>query len=141
MAYIKDIKSQCIQNEYFRQVLATGPNTQIVIMSIPPGGEIGDETHKDNDQVLYLMAGQGKAVVGGQESEFLAGDMVLVPSGTWHNFINTGDEDLKIITTYSPPHHAEGTIHKTKAEADQQSDKKTIVINSAAVTAATFQAL
>jgi len=114
---IKDILAKCRQNSYFRQVLATGPNTQVVIMSIKPGEDIGEETHPDNDQVLYLVEGSGKVALDHQESEYSAGDLVLVPAGTLHNFINTGDMDLKIITTYSPPHHPDGTVHKTKAEA------------------------
>ena len=114
---IKDILGKCQQNTYFRQVLATGPNTQVVIMSIKPGEDIGEETHKDNDQVLYLAAGSGKVVLNHEESSYSAGDLVLVPAGTLHNFVNTGAEDLKIITTYSPPHHPDGTVHKTKAEA------------------------
>lgn len=114
---IKDIKGKTKENTYFRHVLETGDHTQVVIMSIPPGGEIGAEAHPDNDQILYLVDGEGKVVLNGEESEYTKGDLVLVKAGTKHNFINTGDEDLKIITTYSPPHHPQGTIHKTKEEA------------------------
>lgn len=117
MLHIKDIKDQAIKNEFFRQVLSTGEHTQIVIMSIPAGGEIGEEIHADNDQVLYLVEGAGEVVLDGQSSGFNAGDLVLVPAGIKHNFI-AKDSDMKIITAYSPPHHPEGTIHKTKAEAD-----------------------
>jgi len=115
--HLKDINGQCRQNTYFRHVLTTGPNTQVVIMSIKPGEDIGEETHPDNDQVLYLLSGSGKAVLDHQESDYKAGDLVLVPAGRLHNFINTGSGDLKIITAYSPPHHPDGTVHKTKAEA------------------------
>ena len=118
MNHIKNIENQAIQNQYFRQVLATGKNVQVVIMSIPPGGKIGEETHTDNDQTLYLVEGDGLAVINGQESAFKAGDLVLVPAGTKHNFITKGEAAMKIITTYSPPHHPDGTVHKTKAEAD-----------------------
>ena len=118
MAQIKDILGRAKANEYFRQVLATGKHTQVVIMSIPPGGEIGEEIHKDNDQVLYLVAGAGQVVLDGQPADYDAGDLVLVPAGTRHNFITRGEAAMKIITTYSPPHHPDGTIHKTKAEAD-----------------------
>ena len=79
------------------------------------------ETHPDNDQVLYFVDGEGKAILSGEEAVIKKGDLVLVKAGTEHNFINTGDEDLKIITTYSPPHHPAGTIHKTKEEASQAS--------------------
>lgn len=118
MALIKDITGQSNQNTYFRRVLETGKNVQLVVMSIEPNDDIGEETHPDNDQVLYLAAGSGKVVLDGQESDYTAGDLVLVPAGTRHNIINTGSEPLKIITTYSPPHHPDGTVHKTKAEAE-----------------------
>lgn len=116
---IKNIVAKAKANTYFRQVLESGEHTQIVIMSIPPQGEIGSETHSDNDQVLLLVQGEGKVILNGIENPYRAGDIVLVAAGTEHNFINTGEGDLKIITTYSPPHHKTGTIHKTKAEADK----------------------
>lgn len=117
--YIHDIKDQALDNDNFRKVLETGKNTQVVLMSIPPGGEIGEEVHEDTDQVLYFVNGSGKAVLNGEEKEIAKDDIVLVNMGTKHNFINTGVEDLKIITAYSPPHHPEGTVHKTKEEADK----------------------
>lgn len=116
-SFIHDIKDKAIENTYFRQVLSTGEHTQIVVMSIPVGEEIGAETHTDSDQVLYFVAGKGKAVISGKEIPFAKEDIFLVKAGTLHNFINTGSKDLKIITAYSPPHHPDGTIHKTKAEA------------------------
>jgi mannose-6-phosphate isomerase-like protein (cupin superfamily) len=118
MAKLTNINQQAIDNPDFRRVLATGEHTQIVIMSIPAGGEIGSETHPDNDQMLYLVHGHGACVLNGEEQSFEAGDLVLVPAGTEHNFIAAPDAELKIITTYSPPHHPDGTIHHTKAEAD-----------------------
>lgn len=114
---IKDIEEKAQENKFFRQVLLSGKNTQVVIMSILPGEDIGMETHVTADQVLYFVEGKGKASVGGEEVDIEEGDIVLVPSGTPHNFMNTGEEDLKIITTYSPPHHPQGTIHQTKEEA------------------------
>lgn len=116
--FIKDIKGKAKENTYFRQVLETGEHTQVVIMSIPSQGEIGMEVHEKEDQVLYFVEGKGKAILNNEESEIEEGDIVLVRSGTQHNFINTSEEDLKIITTYSPPHHPDKTIHKTKEEAD-----------------------
>lgn len=116
---IKDIKGKAKENTFFRQVLETGGHTQVVIMSIPSGGEIGMEVHEKEDQVLYFVEGEGAAVLNGEESMVKEGDLVLVRAGTEHNFMNMGDEDLKIITTYSPPHHPEGTIHETKEEADK----------------------
>lgn len=118
MGQIKNILQSAKDNIYFRQVLETGKNTQVVIMSIPPGGDIGEETHTDNDQVLYLVSGAGQVTLDGRLSDFNEGDLVLVPAGTKHNFATKGEEAMKIITTYSPPHHPDGTVHKTKAEAD-----------------------
>lgn len=118
---VKDIKGQAKENTYFRQVLENGVHTQVVIMSIAPREDIGMETHPDNDQVLYFVEGEGKAVLNGEEAEITKGDLVLVNAGTEHNFMNTGEEDLKIITTYSPPHHPAGTIHRTKDEASKVS--------------------
>ncbi|MBI2599907.1 cupin domain-containing protein [Candidatus Daviesbacteria bacterium] len=88
-------------------------------MSIPVGGEIGEETHTETDQVLLCIEGEGKAILNDEEMKFEEDDLVLVRAGTKHNFINTGMEDMKILTTYSPPHHPDATIHKTKQEADQ----------------------
>ncbi len=116
---ISDISGKALTNDFFRQVLETGEHTQVVIMSIPAGGDIGMEVHKDNDQVLFLLEGSGKVVLNGEEAAYNAGDLVLVRAGTEHNFVNTGDKPLKIITTYSPPHHPAGTVHKTKEEAEK----------------------
>lgn len=119
MGLIKNIKKLAIENDYFRKVLETSEHTQVVIMSIPVGGEIGEEVHTDNDQVLLCVEGEGKVILDEVESVFEENDLVLVKTGTKHNFLNTGSKAMKIITTYAPPHHPEGTIHKTKEEADQ----------------------
>lgn len=116
--HVVNILEKAKSNTYFRQVLETGTHTQVVIMSIPVGGEIGEETHSDNDQVLYLVAGEGEVILNDEKAQYKSGDLVLVRAGVKHNFINTGSTDLKIITTYAPPHHPDGTIHKTKEEAD-----------------------
>ena len=121
MAQIKKIDELTRKNEYFRQVLATSKHTQVVVMSIKPGEDIGMEVHEDNDQVLYLMDGSGQVVLNGQSNEFNKDDLVLVPAGTEHNFI-AGGEGMKILTSYSPPHHPDGTVHKTKAEAEAAED-------------------
>src|SRR4030042_6617207 len=104
---VKAIKQKAIDNTYFRQVLETGENTQVVIMSIPPDGEIGMEAHDKEDQVLYFVAGEGEVILGAEAQPIEEGDIVLVHKGTKHNFKNTGLEDLKIITTYSHPYHPE----------------------------------
>ena len=116
--HLKDLEKTAKENTTFRTVVASSQHTQVVVMDIKPGEDIGKETHTDNDQVLYLVSGRGTVYLDGQESEFNPGDCVLVPAGTEHNFTTVGDESMKIITTYSPPHHPEGTVHATKAEAE-----------------------
>ena len=106
------------KNPDFRRVLWTGKHTQLVIMTIPPGGEIGEEVH-EVDQILTFVSGVGKAVVSGQERKVQQGDLVVVPAGRKHNFLNTGPNPLVLYTVYGPPEHAEGAVHKTKEEADR----------------------
>lgn len=115
--FIDNIEEKARKNTNFREVIETGKNVQIVLMSIPVGEDIGEEVHKDSDQILYLVEGEADAVIEHELKPFMELDMILVPAGTKHNFINTGEMDLKIITTYSPPHHPPGTIHKTKEDA------------------------
>ena len=105
-------------NDEFRKVLWTGKRTQLVLMAIPEGGEIGGEVHEGHDQLLYFVAGSGVAKIGETESEITDGDVSIVPSGTFHNFRNSGSGKLKLFTTYSPPEHEPGTEHATKSEAD-----------------------
>jgi mannose-6-phosphate isomerase-like protein (cupin superfamily) len=107
------------ENTNFRQVIYTGKYSQMVLMSIPSGEEIGEETHETVDQILFFASGIGEAIVGGKTSAIGKDDAVFVPAGTKHNFINTGSTDLKIYTIYSPPNHPEGTVHKNKAEAEE----------------------
>ena len=121
MRKLSNVKQQALDNTYFRRVLETSKHTQLVIMHIPAGGEIGEETHTENDQVLYLVAGEGTVYLNGEVSDYIEGDVVVVPAGTTHNFVASKQQALKIITTYSPPHHPEGIVHKTKAEADAAS--------------------
>lgn len=106
------------ENNEFRKVLWTGDKTQLVLMAIPEGGEIGGEVHEGHDQLLYFVAGSGKARIGETECEIADGDVSIVPSGVFHNFRNTGSGMLKLFTTYSPPEHEPGTEHATKAQAD-----------------------
>ena len=114
---LSDLRRQAIENPYFRKVIATGSNTQIVAISIAVGDDIGSEVHPRNEQILINTSGQGKAVLEGVESDFNENDLVLVRPGVRHNFTNTGRSPLKIITIYSPPNHPVGTIHRDKAEA------------------------
>lgn len=118
MAFNENILELAEANTWFRKVLATGPNTQVVVMSLPPGGEIGMETHPDVDQVLVFVSGEGAAILDGERSKVGPGSLVQVPAGTRHNFVNTGLNDLRLYTVYAPPEHKPGTIHRTKADAD-----------------------
>jgi Mannose-6-phosphate isomerase len=118
MAFNEDIVGLAKRNTWFREVVATGRHAQVVVMSIPPGGEIGEEVHHNVDQVLIFVEGTGEAVLEGERSAVVPGRLVLVPAGTRHNFVNTGSSDLRLYTVYAPPEHAPGTIHRTKAEAD-----------------------
>jgi mannose-6-phosphate isomerase-like protein (cupin superfamily) len=118
MAANIDIHRLAMENSAFRRVLETGEHCQVVLMSIPPGGEIGEEIHDHVDQVLAFVAGAGEAVLGGQRSSVGPGHLAFVPAGTKHNFVASGDGDLKLYTIYSPPEHAPGTVHETKVEAD-----------------------
>lgn len=102
----------------FRRVLWTGKRTQLVIMTIPAGGEIGEEVHEDIDQILTFVSGTGEAQVAGEKREVAQGDLVVVPAGTKHNFVNTGPNPLVLYTVYGPPEHADQVVHRTKEEAD-----------------------
>jgi mannose-6-phosphate isomerase-like protein (cupin superfamily) len=118
MPFNEDIVERAKRNTYFREVLATGPHAQVVVMSIPPGGEIGEEVHTGVDQVLAFVSGEGVAILDGERSRVAPDRLVLVPAGARHNVVNTGSEDLRLYTIYAPPQHAPGTIHRTKAVAD-----------------------
>lgn len=105
-------------NEFYRRVLFTGLNSQLVIMSIPPGGEVGKEIHKYTEQTLFFLSGTGEGEFDGKKFPIIPGDVVVVVPGTEHNFINTGSQALKIYTVYAPPNHIDGRIHLTKADSD-----------------------
>ena len=113
-----DIVQLARSNDAFRREVATGEHSLMVVMTIPPGGEMGEVVHEKNDQLLVFVDGQADAVLDGRTSKVTPDDLVLVPAGTRHNFINTGDGPLRLITVYAPPEHAPGTVHQTKAEAD-----------------------
>lgn len=105
------------ENEEFRQVIWTGENSQLVLMAIAEGGEIGGEVHEGHDQLLWFVEGEGLAKIGEREEAVRAGDVSIVPSGSWHNFRNTGRGMLKLYTTYSPPEHEPGTEQATKPDS------------------------
>lgn len=118
MSYYTNIVKETLDNTYFRRVLFTGANSQLVVMSIPPGGEVGAETHKYTEQTLFFLKGTGEGMLNDKKFPIVPGDVVVVVPGTLHNFTNTGTEDMKIYTVYAPPNHIDGRIHKTKADAD-----------------------
>jgi mannose-6-phosphate isomerase-like protein (cupin superfamily) len=118
--YAAPIEKLTLENTYFRQVLFTGKHCQLVVMCLGPGEEIGDEVHPNVDQFFRIEEGEAKFVFNEkQERAVRDGDAVVVPAGTFHNVINTSKTvPLKLYTLYSPPNHPDGTVHKTKAEAE-----------------------
>ena len=114
-----DIATVAEKSADFRRVLWTGEHSQLVIMTIPPGGEIGEETHDENDQILSFVSGVGKAVIEGSTKTVKPGEIVVVPAGTKHNFVNDGPNPWVLYTVYGPADHADGAVHHTKEEADE----------------------
>lgn len=116
--YHTNIEKLTLENEDFRRVLYTGEHTQLVLMSLLPGEEIGWETHQENDQFFRFEKGEGKVVINNTEYSVKDGDVIIVPAGAGHNVINTSeDKPLKLYTLYSPPHHKDGIVRATKEEA------------------------
>jgi len=114
-----NIEKETLENENFRKVLYTGKHSQLVLMSLRPGEEIGMETHTDNDQFFRFEKGQGKCVIDGNEYALENGSVIIVPAGAQHNIINVSNtEELKLYTIYSPAHHKDGVARLTKAEAE-----------------------
>jgi mannose-6-phosphate isomerase-like protein (cupin superfamily) len=126
--YVSNIEKLSIENDYFRKVLYTAKHSQLVLMSLKPGEDIGAEVHQ-LDQFIRCEAGEGTAVLDGVEHAFSDGFSIVVPSGAMHNIVNTSpDKPMKLYTLYSPPNHRDGVIHKTKEEAegdDEAFDGKT----------------
>src|SRR3989338_3053270 len=117
-----NIEKETLKNKNFRKVLYTGKHSQLVLMSLKPHEEIGMEIHKDNDQFFRFEAGEGRCVIDGNFYDVKDGSVLIVPSGTEHNVINTSDtEDLKLYTIYSPAHHKDGVVRATKVEAEADS--------------------
>jgi mannose-6-phosphate isomerase-like protein (cupin superfamily) len=116
--FVTNIERATLENEDFRRVLFTAPNSQLVVMSLKPGEEIGLETH-ELDQFIRFEQGAGAVFLDGERHEVKDDDAVVIPAGTEHNVVNTSkDQKLKLYTVYSPPEHPPGTVHRTKAEAD-----------------------
>ena len=114
--YVENIEQLTLENDNFRKVLYTAKHSQLVLMSLKPGEDIGAEVH-ELDQFLRVEAGEGKAVLDGVEHPVKDGSAIVVPAGTEHNVINTSDEEMKLYTIYSPPEHKDGTVHVTKDDA------------------------
>jgi mannose-6-phosphate isomerase-like protein (cupin superfamily) len=116
--YITNIERDTLANEDFRRVLFTGPNMQLVLMTLRPGEDIGLETHDDHDQFIRIEAGTGVARLSGEETRLEDGSIVVIPAGVEHNIMNTSQqESLRLYTLYSPPEHEDGTVHRTRKDA------------------------
>ncbi len=115
--FLANIEEETLANENFRKVLYTGKNSQLVLMSLSAGTDIGSEIHPDIDQFIRVEKGSGKAVIDGVETEITDDWAVVIPAGSEHNIINTGDGPLKLYTIYSPPEHEDGIVRATKEEA------------------------
>lgn len=124
LGWLDDIEKATLDNTTFRTVLFTGKHTQLTVMSLAPGEEIGWESHSTHDQFIRLEQGNARVEFGStkdsvDETHEIEDDWaVIVPAGTWHNVVNTGDQELKLYSLYSPPEHPDGTVHRTKADAD-----------------------
>lgn len=119
--YITNIEKLSLENTNFRKVLYTDTKSQLVLMSLLAGQEIGEEVH-DVDQFLRVEQGTGTAILSDIPHDISDGSVILVPAGTKHNVINTGTSDMKLYTLYMPPHHKDGTIHATKADAEADTE-------------------
>lgn len=125
--YVTNIEKETVENTDYRRVLYTGRYSQLVLMCIQPGEEIGNEVH-GLDQFIRIEQGSARIVLNNGEDEHDVEDdwAIVIPAGTWHNVINTGDEELKLYSIYSPPEHEEGTIHEAKEdEVEEHFDGKT----------------
>lgn len=118
--YVGNIEEATLVNEYFREVVYTGKNMQLVVMNLKPGEEIGMEVHPQTDQFFRFEKGEGKVIIDGEESQVSDGSATIVPAGSQHNIINTSKTvELRLYTIYAPPQHPDGTVHATKADADE----------------------
>jgi mannose-6-phosphate isomerase-like protein (cupin superfamily) len=118
MGFHDDIVALAKHNEDFRRVVTTGQYSQVVLMSLAPGEEIGEEIHRTVDQTLVFVSGVGEAILNGEKTPITTNSLYFVPAGTRHNFVNTGPTSLKLYTVYAPPQHAPGAVFKTRAEAE-----------------------
>src|SRR3989338_5311548 len=119
--YIANIEKLSLENDNFRKVLYTDKNSQLVLMSLLAGEEIGEEIH-DVDQFLRIEKGMGRAILNNIHHDITDGSVIVVPAGTKHNILNTGSDSMKLYTLYMPPHHRDGVTHKTKTEAEADTE-------------------
>ena len=118
--YSINIEEKTLENDNFREVLYTTQRSQLVVMTLQPGEEIGLETHEEHDQFIRVEEGTGEAILDGEKHKLEDGTALVIPAGTEHNVVNTSKKDpLKLYTLYTPPEHPDGTLHRTKAEADE----------------------
>jgi mannose-6-phosphate isomerase-like protein (cupin superfamily) len=121
--FVADIEERTEENGDFRHVLYTGRNLQLVLMSLKPGQDIGEETHKKHDQFFRIEKGRGKITIDGVTHKFKSGAGIVVPAGAKHNLINTGDKTMKLYTIYGPPNHADQLVQHTKSVAEASSER------------------
>jgi mannose-6-phosphate isomerase-like protein (cupin superfamily) len=120
--YVDNIERATVENEDFRRVLYTGRNLQLVLMTLPPGCDIGEEVHEDRDQFFRIEQGEGEIRIDGAANRVEDDFAVIVPAGARHNVINIGDSPLRLYTIYAPPEHRDGIVHETKAQAERDHD-------------------
>jgi mannose-6-phosphate isomerase-like protein (cupin superfamily) len=117
--FIGDIEDRTGENRDFRRVLYTGPYMQLVLMAVEPGEELGEEVHQNTDQFFRVEEGKGEIWIDGKMTRVESDTAIVIPAGAWHNLKNTGHKALKVYTLYAPPQHPDGTVHRTKADAEK----------------------
>ena len=118
--FVENIEQLTLDNTDFRRVLYTGKHLQLVLMTLQPGDDIGEEVHDGHDQFFRIESGKGEVLLDGTRHPVQDDDAVIVPAGARHNVTNTGDAPLKLYTLYAPPEHKDGVIHPTKADASEE---------------------
>ena len=120
--FVGNIEERTVGNRDFRRVLYTGPHLQLVLMTLEPGVEIGEEIHSDTDQFFRVEEGEGEVMIDGRSTRIESEMAIIVPAGARHNIRNTGRNPLRLYTLYAPPHHEDGTVHHTKEEAERSTE-------------------
>lgn len=121
--YIENIEQRSLENTTFRTVLYTGVHSQLVVMSLLPGEDIGEEVHEDTDQFIRVESGTGTAIIDGVSRAISDGSAIVVPAGATHNIKNDAGAPMKLYTVYAPPHHRDGVVHATKADAESDTEE------------------